>query len=180
MKKTLLLLLISTFALCSSAQTISYENYYKGIESYADLHLSPDQISKIKKLQREIGPRFAAIGKDRSISGYEKGQRKRDLALKHRAEIRAILTDDQMTILERKYGAIHQGDRIKDVISDSYDDRLDALEEKFETEKNAIDDNPYLSKSEKKTRIKELKAHYKVEKERLKKQKNTAKDGLFQ
>ncbi|MBK5720694.1 hypothetical protein JGH11_07395 [Dysgonomonas sp. Marseille-P4677] len=179
MRKTLLLLLISVFALCANAQTVDYENYYKGIESYGDLYLSSDQISKIKELQRSVGPKFAAIGKDRSLSGYEKGQRKRELALKHRAQIRSILNANQINTLEKKYGTIHEGDRIKDVISDSYDDKLDALEKKFEAEEDAIDDNPYLSKAEKKARIKTLKYNYKKEKENLKNQKKATKNGLF-
>lgn len=179
MKKTLLLLLISTFTLYLNAQTIDSENYYKGIESYADLHLSSDQISKIKELQREVGPKFAAIGRDRSLSGYQKGQKKRELAMSHRAKIRSVLNNDQIAILEKKYGTIAEGERIRDVVSDDYDDKLDALEKRFDVEKDAIKNNSNLSEDEKKTRVKSLKDDYKMEKDALKKQKKAAKNGLF-
>lgn len=58
MKKALLLLPVSIFTLSiySQAYDSDIESYYKGIESYQDLHLTSDQIVKIKKLKREKSP----------------------------------------------------------------------------------------------------------------------------
>ncbi len=179
MKKMLLLFLVAVCSFGAKAQDVDYERYYQGVDTYKDLNLSSDQISKIKKLQREVGPKFAAIGRDRSISGYEKGQRKRELAMKHRVQIRAILSDGQMSTLEKKYGPIYEGDRIKDAISDNYDDRLDALEDKYDAQKDAIKDDPRLDKYEKKARVNALKQKYKAEKAKLKAEKSAAKNGLF-
>ncbi|WP_029903642.1 hypothetical protein [Prevotella sp. 10(H)] len=174
MKKILLLLLVAILAVSLNAQTNDHENYYKGIESNQELRLSSEQIAKIKKLKREIGPQFAAINKDRNLSGYEKGERKRALAQKHRAEIRSILSENQITILDKKYGVNSDGS-LKDVISDKYDSRLDALERKYEADIDALEGNNSLSKSEIKARKKALKDAYKAEKDKLKAEKESAK-----
>lgn len=42
MKKILLLLLVSIFTMSAYSQNSDIESYYKGIESYQDLHLSSD------------------------------------------------------------------------------------------------------------------------------------------
>lgn len=178
MKKTLLLLFIGifSFALSGYSQSYDVETYYKGIESYNDLHLTSEQIAKIQKLKREKGPRFAAIGRDRSLSGYEKGRRKRELALKYREEMHAILSEGQRTTWENRYGKFSPDYSMKDTISDDYEARLDALERKYDADKDAIEDNPSLSKEEKKAKEKALKNAYKAEKERLKAQKKVAKN----
>lgn len=176
MKKTLLSLLFLAFALTASSQEFNEENYYKGIESYQDLRLSSEQIAKIKKLKREKGPKFAAIGKDRSLTGYEKGQKKRELAQKYRNEIQSILTQDQVSIWEKKHSKLSADNSMKDIISDSFDDSLDALEAKYKAEKKAIENNYLLSKEERKTKEKALKSAYKAEKEKLKARKKAAKN----
>lgn len=177
MKKTLLLLLVSilTMSVYSQSYDSDVESYYKGIESYQDLHLTQEQIAKIKKLKREKGPKFAAIGKDRSLSGYEKGQRKRELAYKYRAEMQSILNASQVNIWEKRYGKLTPEQSMKDAISDDYEIRLDALERKYEADKETIEQNRQLDKSERKIKEKELKNAYKAEKERLKAQKAVAK-----
>lgn len=179
MKKMLLLFLVAVCSFGAKAQNADYDGYYQGLDTYKELNLSSDQIAKIKKLEREVGPKFAAIGRDRSTSGYEKGQRKRELAMKHRAQIRAILSDSQMDILEKKYGTIRNGDRIKDVVTDSYDDKLDALEDRFDAQEDAIKDDSRLDRYEKKARINALKQKYKADKAKLKAEKEAAKNGLF-
>lgn len=175
MKRCLLLLMAGAFALCAYSQQPDVESYYKGIESYRDLHLSSDQIARIKKLKREKGPKFAAIGRDRSLSGYEKGQRKRELAMKFRAEIHSILNENQSDMWEKRYGKWSPGYSMKDAISDDFDDALDALERRYEREEDLIENNRHLSKEERKARKKELKAHYKAEKESLKSRKKAVK-----
>ena len=104
MKKFLFTLLVSTIALFSYAQPTQNENYYKGIESYRDLQLTSEQIAKIKKIKREAGPRFQAIGKDRSLSGYEKGQKKGQLSQEIRQEIESVLNQSQISKWESKHG----------------------------------------------------------------------------
>ncbi|MDR2955021.1 MAG: hypothetical protein LBV43_08065 [Prevotella sp.] len=178
MKKILLTLLVCTLtvgAYAQSNQKQQDESYYKGIESYQDLHLTADQIAKIKKLKREVGPKFAAIDRDRSLTGYEKGQKKRELAQKHRQEIENVLNQDQISLWEKKYGKYTSLDDIKDKISDNFDEREDALEVEYETEKSNIEKNSYLDKSEKKAQKRALKEKYKEEKKKLKNEKEKAK-----
>ena len=174
MKKTLLLLLIGMFTFSVYAQNPEENLYYENIELSKDLGLTVEQVAKIKKLKKEIGPQFAAIGKDRSLSGYEKGQKKRALALKHRDEIKSILTKAQIDKWEQKYG----NSKGKNIISETYDISLDNLEDRFEADKKAIEKNNMLSKDEKKARVKELKAIYKAEKKRLKAQEEAMKKGI--
>jgi len=178
MKKTLLLLLVSIFTFSANSQTndSDVESYYKGIESYQNLRLTQEQIARIKKLKREKGPQFAAIGKDRNLSGYEKGQRKRELAYKYRTEMQSILNAGQVSTWEKRYGKLTPDHSMKDAISDDYDAKLDALERKYEADKDAIENNRSLDKYERKAREKELKNTYKAKKERLKAEKKTAKN----
>lgn len=176
MKKILLLLFIHVFTLSVYSQASDIESYYKGVESYRDLQLTSEQIAKIKKLKKEVGPKFEAIGRDRSLSGYQKGQRKRELALKHKQEIENVLTQKQISVWESKHGKYTSLDDIKDKISDSYDSKLDRLEKQYKKDKDLIEDNDRLSKSEKKSRKEALKEKYKADKDRLKKEKNQAKD----
>ncbi|WP_165045405.1 hypothetical protein [Dysgonomonas sp. ZJ709] len=176
MKKTLLLLVITVFTLSVYAQSAAETNYYNGIESKKDLNLSADQVAKIKKLNREVGPKFAEIGKDRSLSGYEKGQKKRALSLQHKAEIQKILTENQIAVWESKYGKMHNGQGIKDSMTDNIDAKLDALERKYKADEDAIENNKSLSKEERKARKNNLKAAYKGEKQKLKDQKDAVRN----
>lgn len=173
MKKTILTLLICITTLTVNAQ--SNDIPYKGIETSRDLQLSAEQIAKIKKIKREAGPQFAAIGKDRSLSGYEKGVKKRELGLKIKKDINNVLTESQRGTWEQKYGKLENNKTILDVVSDEYDKKLDALEEKYDRDKDAIDDNNHLSKSEKKSQKAALKEAYKAEKSRLKAERDKAK-----
>lgn len=168
MKKTLLLLLSFAFVAIANAQEPSFENYYKGIESYQDLQLSSQQIEKIKKLKREKSLLFQEIGKSRLLTGKEKGQKKREAALKYKKEFQAIFSKDQMKRIDKEYKK-YKGDDYDDIISDRIDAQIDALEDRYEAEKDKIEDNPLLSKSERKNQEKALKKAYKEEKERLKK-----------
>ncbi|MBB4037154.1 hypothetical protein GGR21_003069 [Dysgonomonas hofstadii] len=179
MKKVLLILLVSTLALFSHAQSTQNENYYKGIETYRDLQLSSEQIAKIKQLKKEVGPKFEAIGLDRSLSGYEKGQKKRELALKHKQEIESILTKEQIGLWEKKHGQYTSLDNVRKGVSDGYDSKADALEDKYDAEKSAIENNTSLSKDEKKVQKEALKQKYKAEKDKLKAEKEHAKNEML-
>lgn len=173
MKKILTTLLFGLFIFTATAQDDNnYNDIYRGIEKAENvLDLSQDQISKIKKLNREYAEKFKAIGKDRSLSGYEKGQKKRALAFQKRKDIDKILNKSQINQWKSKYDR----DDFDDIISDKYDDMLDRLEDKYDDMIDRIEDNDRLSKSEKKARIKELKRQYKNEKEKLKEKERQAK-----
>jgi len=179
MKKVLLILLVSILALSSHAQSAQNENYYKGIESYRDLQLTSEQIAKIKKLKREAGPKFQAIGRDRTLTGYEKGQKKRQLAQELRQEIEGVLTKNQISQWESKHGKYTSLNDVKNNISDSYDQKIDALEDKYDAEISAIENNSSLSKSEKKAQKETLKQRYKAEKNKLKAEKEQAKNEIL-
>ena len=101
-------------------------------------------------------------------------QRKRALAIEHKAAIRKILMENQVKTWESHYESIDYNDGMKKAISDRYDNRLEQLEKKFEREKEAIEDSD-SSKDVKKVKIKVLKNRYKAEKERLKQKRNAAK-----
>lgn len=89
-EKVILALVASAFVSFAYAQDVNFDSF-KRIESDKVLNLSADQIAKIKKLNKEVGPKFRAIGRS-NLPGYEKGQKKRALALEHKAAIRAILS----------------------------------------------------------------------------------------
>ena len=180
MKKIILTLAFCALTFSMQAQNNSDTTIpYQGVEAISDLNLTADQVAKLKKLKREIGPQFAAIGRDRTLSGREKGEKKRALALKHRADIQNILTAKQLTTLEDKYGTITETNSIRDNISNSYDAKLDRLERKYEADEAAIENDNFLSRDQKKTKRKALKATYKSQKEALKVEKNQAKNSVL-
>lgn len=175
MKKTLLLLLSFVFIAIANAQEPSLENYYKGIESYQDLQLSSKQIEKIKKLKKERSKLFSAIGKDRLLTGKEKGQKKREAAIRYKKEIASIFSKEQLKKFDKKYKK-HEKDDYEDIIVDKIEAQIDALEDKYEAEKERIEDNKSLSKEERKSLEKTLKKAFKTEKDRLKKIKKQLDD----
>ena len=62
MKKVILALVASAFVSFAYAQDVNFDSF-KRIESDKVLNLSADQIAKIKKLNKEVGPKFRAIGR---------------------------------------------------------------------------------------------------------------------
>ena len=137
MKKVILALVASAFVSFAYAQDVNFDSF-KRIESDKVLNLSADQIAKIKKLNKEVGPKFRAIGRS-NLPGYEKGQKKRALALEHKAAIRAILSENQIKAWETHYGSMNNGEGLRGIMKDDYDNRLDQLEAKFEKDKEAIE-----------------------------------------
>ena len=77
MKKVILALVASAFVSFAYAQDVNFDSF-KRIESDKVLNLSADQIAKIKKLNKEVGPKFRAIGRS-NLPGYEKGQKIPDI-----------------------------------------------------------------------------------------------------
>lgn len=149
------------------------DRYYGG-----KMSLSVEQKMKIKRLNQEMGQQFAAIGKDRSLSGYEKGQKKRALAMKKREAIYKILTTDQKELWDGNSEEAASLSYLYD-ISDKYDNMLDNLEDQYEADKDLIENDYTLSKEERKAKEKALKRVYKTQKEKLKREKNTAKRGAY-
>lgn len=171
MRKAILVFVASAFVSFTYAQDANFD-VYKRIESDKVLNLSADQIAKIKKLNKEVGPKFRAIGRS-NLPGYEKGQKKRALALEHKAAIRAILSENQIKAWETHYGSMNNGEGLRGIMKDDYDNRLDQLEAKFEKDKETIE-NSSLSKDVKKDKVRSLKNQYKQEKERLKNERDAA------
>ena len=175
MKKIFYTLFLTIISLTSYAQSSKGENYYKGIESYRDLQLTSEQIAKIKGIKKEAELKFQSISNDRSLSGSEKGQKKKESALKLKQDIENVLTKEQKSNWESKYGKYTSLDDIKNKISATYESKKDALNDKFEKEKALIDNNNYLSKDEKNSQKDILKQKYKEEKAKLKDGKEKAK-----
>lgn len=165
MRRDILILITSAFVLSAYSQNADFDSY-KRIESDKVMNLSTDQIAKIKKMNREVGAKFRAIGQS-NLPGYEKGQRKRALAIEHRNAIRKVLSESQLATWEKRYEHKYRNEDLRDSIKDSYETRLDKLESKYEREKERIEDSS-ASKETKKTQLKKLKNNYKAEKERLK------------
>ena len=178
MRKVVLTLVTLAFVSFAYAQDVTFDSF-KRIESDKVLNLSADQIAKIKKLNREVGPKFKAIGQS-NLPWYEKGQKKRALALEHKAAIKAILSEKQVQLWEEHYGSMDNRKGLRGIMKGDYDHRLDQLEANFEKGKEAIE-NSSLSKDAKKAKVKALKNKYKQEKERLKNERDTAiKSGVWE
>lgn len=183
MKKIIITFCLCSFMLTSYGQKTQSDDYYKGIEYYENLKLTTEQKSSIKKVNQEMASQFAAIGKDRTLSGYEKGQKKRALSIKKQEAIQKILTENQKKIWEDGVKAnsdkASSGDTtLRKSISDKYDSSLDKLNDKYEADKDKIENNQNLTKEEKKAQTKALKEAYKIQKEKMKKEKKEVKDNL--
>lgn len=171
MKKTLLLLLIGISTISIHAQETNTTNnphfYYSGVENSNSLKLTTEQRNRIIKIKKEAGPKFAAIGRDHSLSGYEKGQKKKALSLQIKKDIQNVLSEDQ---------SIKWGNYRKDLPIDYLEKeaKIEAIENKIdslEAEYKAFEDNDYISKAEKKAK----KTAYKTEKDKLKAEKKAIK-----
>ena len=150
MRKVVLTLVTLVFVSFAYAQDVTFDSF-KRIESDKVLNLSADQIAKIKKLNREVGPKF-----------------------------KAILSEKQVQLWEEHYGSMDNRKGLRGIMKGDYDHRLDQLEANFEKEKEAIE-NSSLSKDAKKAKVKALKNKYKQEKERLKNERDTAiKSGVLE
>ena len=174
MKKFILSITFLGLCIFAQAQT---DNQYEGLELSKKLNLTQEQTAKIKELNKGIGRQFATIGKDRSLSGQEKGQKKRELALKHKQNILNVLTPEQHALWENQYDRKNEG--IKNSLTDNLDDKLDILKDKYEKNKKAIEKNKSLSKTERKEMLNDLKTKYKAEKEQLKNEKDNIKNSVL-
>lgn len=177
--KLILLTGISLFTLSFSACAQQNGTEKESTAIYTDslkhdqaLGLTAQQEEKISAINKSVGAKFEAIGRNSSLSGYQKGQKKRELALQHKKEIFSVLTAEQQKIWIEKYG--NERASIKDNVTDRADQALDKLEERYDADKKSIEEDNSLSKGEKKIRLEKLKNNYKNEKERLKETKEQA------
>lgn len=133
-------------------------------ESYG---LSPAQREKLIARKKTIGREYAAIGRDRSLSGYEKGVKKRALSLQIQEDIRAILNEEQ-------YGKWSENQKRYyryDARNEEIENQIDRLEREYEQDIKAIEsqyrNDKYTLKREKNKR----KTRYKTERQKLKDQR---------
>ena len=130
--------------------------------------ISLEQKEKLIARKRTIGREYAAINRDRSLSGYEKGLKKRKLSEQIRSDIRSILNDDQYQKWEY-YQAKHDSHEVK---KDALEEKIDRLEKEYEQDIKQIErqykNDKYTLKREKNKR----KSRYKTERQKLKDQRN--------
>ena len=126
--------------------------------------ISDGQRNKIIALKKQASNDYQRIRRDRSLSGYEKGRKKREVSYNLQRDIDKILNDSQ----RYKWSNTHKEDYYKDRI----DNRLDHLEDEYERDIKRIE-NKYSYDKKLMKRKKEIrKQEYKREKERLKNVKN--------
>lgn len=110
--------------------------------------LTTKQVQELRELKRQMKIEHQRIGRDRSISGYEKGQQKRAVSMKYQQKI------NELTGNKYYYSKSNS--------------RIDELERAYENNVKALEKRTDISKDEIKLRKKNLKSTYKTEKERLK------------
>ena len=185
MKKTLVLLLVSLISLTTYAQEADDKDYYyyDGIENNKSMGITASQRKQIIEIKKGIGRRYAAIGRDRSLMGYEKGQKKRELSIQIRKEIYDVLNSDQrtnwdkniknssesFTDFNKRYNKIE-----RDI--DAIEDHIDDLEDEYDRKIKAVERDGSLSKAERKYKKQSLKDQFKAEKRKLKGEKQNLKD----
>lgn len=136
--------------------------------------LSLEQKNKLIARKKTIGREYAAIGRDRSLSGYEKGVKKRELSQQIQADIRAILNEDQYSKWSKYNENQYKGKAYAYKNKGSKEDierRIDLLESEYEQDIKKIEreyrNDKYALKREKNNR----KALYKKERQKLKDQR---------
>lgn len=191
MKKILALILIATFSLSISAQDKNDKDfyYYDGIENRSDYNISSSQRQQIIQIKKGIGRRYAAIGKDRSLSGYEKGQKKRELSKQIRKEIYDVLNSDQRSNWDKSrssssasVGSFNKFNQDVDRIERNIDDlerRIDDMEDAYDRRIDAVENDYTLSKSERKYRKQQLKDEKNAKKREMKNEKQRLKDSRY-
>ncbi|MGM5632060.1 hypothetical protein O2K51_14270 [Apibacter raozihei] len=136
----------------------------------SDLQLSSSQDQLIKEIYQKYRGKFEEVGRNRNITGYEKGVRKRELAYERKEEILKILNAEQRKIAENWSGDVN------DQNNDYLESQLETLENSYKVNKNNIENNTNLSKEEKKLKKEELENQYKIDRKKLKSRKDIIKD----
>ncbi|MFP3594315.1 hypothetical protein [Chryseobacterium sp. SIMBA_038] len=131
------------------------------IKNSSQYGLSLNQKNKIIALKKEAALKFESIGRNRYLSGIEKGNRKRQISMNLYKNINAILTPKQLEILERD----HHYDAYKAFV----EDKSKKLEEEYKKDINHI---KVLYKNDKDL----MKLHKNKRKEKYKRDKKNLKN----
>lgn len=130
--------------------------------------ISLEQKERLIARKRTIGREYAAINRDRSLSGYERSIKKRELSQKIQSDIRAILNEDQYGKWEKHYSNYDANSATKEAL----ELQIDRLEKEYEQDIKQIEqryrNDKYTLKHEKNKR----KSHYKSERQKLKDQRD--------
>lgn len=137
-----------------------------------EYRLSAKQKEQLVARKKKIGREYAAIGKDRSLSGYEKGMKKRALSQEIEDDIRAILYEEQYLKWSNYNQQKYKGDYYEyDALHDEIEAKIDRLEKEYEQDIKRIEQTYSRDKNALKREKNKRKALYKNEKQRLKAQK---------
>ncbi|HAD78148.1 MAG TPA: hypothetical protein DCF99_00145 [Flavobacteriaceae bacterium] len=166
--KKVLIFGFTLFAMSSYAQHRPNDGNNRNVDiliersDYYDI--SSSQKNKIIALKKQASKDFERIGRDRNLSGYEKGRRKREISNNLQRDIDKILNDNQ----RYKWSNSHRDDYYKNRI----DNRLERLEDEYERDIKRIERNYFHDKNLMKRKKEIRKAEYKRAKERMKNAKD--------
>ena len=134
--------------------------------------LSAQQREKLIERKKRIGREYAAIGRDRSLTGYEKGIKKRELSMQIERDIRAILYEEQYIQWSNYNRTKYKGQyREFDYTNDDIKSKIDSLEEEYERDIKQLEQKYRSDKYQLKREKNNRKALYKRQKQELKNQK---------
>ncbi|MGL5275806.1 hypothetical protein SAMN04488018_110109 [Myroides marinus] len=143
----------------SSSELLNRSEYYE---------LTADQRNRIIERKRSIGREFAAIGRDHSLTGREKGQKKRQLSMSFRNDIYAILNESQKVKWDKESYNKYQVSTAKAEI----EYKLELLEIEYEKDIKNIETKYRNNDSKRKLEKNNRKAEYKLQKSELKRLKD--------
>lgn len=189
MKKILIVLFMAAFCISVGAQDRNDKDfyYYDGIENNNSYNITPQQRQQIIQIKKGIGRRYAAIGRDRSLSGYEKGQKKRELSLQIRKEIYDVLNSDQRKNWDKNHSYDSKTsfkdynknvDNIEREI-DAIDRKIDRMEDEYDRKIDAVENDRSLSKADMKYKKQALKDEKKAKKREMKAERQKLKDSRY-
>ena len=126
--------------------------------------ITETQKSKIITLKRNAGNDFETIGRNRNLSGYEKGVKKREVATKLQNDVSNVLNVTQRNQWADFY-------KKTDAQKRAIDKQIDQLEDNYDADIKKIERTYASDKTEMKRKKEARKAQYKKEKDLLKKSK---------
>lgn len=126
--------------------------------------ITETQKSKIITLKRNAGNDFETIGRNRNLSGYEKGVKKRDVATKLQNDVSNVLNATQRNQWAEFY-------KKNDAEKRAIDKKIDQLEDDYDADIKKIEKTYASDKTEMKRKKEARKTRYKKEKDLLKESK---------
>lgn len=166
-----LLMCLQTNAQSSKKENVSdYEKSSSELLDRSEYYgLSPDQKNKIIERKKTIGWEYAAIGRDRSLNGREKGQKKRALSESFRNDINAILNESQIT----KWNSQSTYKYHQNIAKEKIEYKLEVLELEYDKDIKLIEHQYKKDSYTQKIKKNERKQVYKQAKAELKRIKDT-------